>query len=230
MRGSGLRGVALSGVRDVIVDAQTDLLDAAVAAGVPRFIPSDHCIDYVAIAPGSNRNLDLRRAFRERLDRAPIAATSVLNGMFADLLTGQAPVVLFPLRRVVYWEDADQPLDFTTQDDTATVTAAAALDADSPRDLRIAGDVRSARELAADASEAAGRQLGLVRAGGLGRFDVLIRLTRTLVPGREETFPAWQGMQYLRDMFSGRGKLHPLDNGRYPEIRYTPVREVLAAR
>lgn len=32
---------ALSGLRDVIVDAQTELLDAAIAAGVPRFIPSD---------------------------------------------------------------------------------------------------------------------------------------------------------------------------------------------
>ena len=32
---------ALAGLRDVIVDAQSKLLDAAIAAGVPRFIPSD---------------------------------------------------------------------------------------------------------------------------------------------------------------------------------------------
>src|SRR5690348_4459625 len=36
----------LSGLRDVIVDTQTILLDAAVAAGVPRFIPSDFSIDF----------------------------------------------------------------------------------------------------------------------------------------------------------------------------------------
>jgi hypothetical protein len=36
-------------------------------------------------------------------------------------------------------------------------------------------------------------------------------------------------MQYLRDMFSGRAKLAPLDNARYPELRWTSVREVLAA-
>src|SRR5687768_17099086 len=35
---------ALSGLRDVIVDAQTRLLEAAVSAGVPRFIPSDFAI------------------------------------------------------------------------------------------------------------------------------------------------------------------------------------------
>ena len=37
---------ALAGTRDAIVDAQTALLDAAVAAGVPRFIPSDFAIDF----------------------------------------------------------------------------------------------------------------------------------------------------------------------------------------
>jgi uncharacterized protein YbjT (DUF2867 family) len=37
---------ALSGLRDVIVDSQTLLLNAALKAGVPRFIPSDNCIDF----------------------------------------------------------------------------------------------------------------------------------------------------------------------------------------
>ncbi|OGX87845.1 hypothetical protein BEN48_11010 [Hymenobacter glacialis] len=40
---------ALSGLRDVIVDGQKRLLDAAVAAGVPRFIPSDYSIRLVAL-------------------------------------------------------------------------------------------------------------------------------------------------------------------------------------
>ncbi len=73
---------ALSGLRGVIVDAQSALLDAAVVAGVPRFIPSDFAIDFTKLPDGSNRNFDLRRAFRRRLDAAPIAATSVLCGMF----------------------------------------------------------------------------------------------------------------------------------------------------
>ena len=34
----------------------------------------------------------------------------------------------------------------------------------------------------------------------------------------------------MRDMFSGRGKLAPLDNARYPDIRWTSVREVIASR
>ncbi len=221
---------ALSGLRETIVDAQTALLEAALAAGVPRFIPSDYAIDFTKLTPGANRNLDLRRAFAERLDRAPLAATSVLCGMFADLLIGPAPVVLFPLRRVVYWCDADQPLDFTTIDNTAAFTAAAALDPTTPRYLRIAGEEVNARGLARAAKEATGKEFGLLRAGGLGRLNTLIKMTRTLAPGRREVFPPWQGMQYLRDMFSGLPKLAPLDNDRYPGIRWTPVREVLARK
>ena len=32
----------------------------------------------------------------------------------------------------------------------------------------------------------------------------------------------------MRDMYGGQAKLEPLDNGRYPDLRWTSVREVLA--
>ncbi|MBC6607513.1 NmrA family NAD(P)-binding protein [Hymenobacter sp. BT188] len=221
---------ALSGLREVIVEMQTRLLQAAGAAGVPRFIPSDYCIDYTKLPVGSNRNLDLRREFAERLDKAPIQATSILNGMFTDLLTGQAPVILFKFKRVVYWGNADQPLDFTTTEDTAAFTAAAALDATTPRFLRVAGEVATIRGLQAVASAVTGEQFRLFRVGGLGAFGTLIKVTRALMPTTDDVFPPWQGMQYMHNMFSGRPKLEPLDNARYPDIRWTPVREVLANR
>ena len=221
---------ALSGLREVIVEAQSTLLDAAVAAGVPRFIPSDYAIDFVKQPEGWNRNLDLRREFHERLDRAPIAATSILNGMFTDMLTGQAPIVLFRFKRVMYWENADQPMDFTTIDDTAEYAAAAALDASTPRYLRIAGDTVTARELVEIASDVTGQRFRLFRGGGLRRLERLIKIMRTIVPGRTTLYPPWQGMQYLHNMFSGRAQLVPLDNDRYAGIRWTTVREVLATR
>ncbi|TGD81938.1 NmrA family protein [Hymenobacter wooponensis] len=221
---------ALSGLREVIVGAQTRLVKAAVAAGVPRFIPSDFSIDFTKLPNGTNRNLDLRREFQERLDQQPIQATSILNGMFMDLLTGQAPLVLFGPKRILYWGDADQPLDFTTIADTAAFTAAAALDPTTPRYLRVAGEVASIRGVQAAASAATGEQFGLLRAGGLGLLAAMIKVTRTLVPARNEVFPPWQGMQYMHNMFTGRPKLEPLDNDRYPEIRWTPIREVLAKR
>ncbi len=221
---------ALAGLRDVIVQTQALLLDAAVKAAVPRFIPSDFSIDFTKLPPGSNRNLDLRRDFHERLDKAPVSATSILNGMFTHLLTGQAPIILFKLKRVVYWEDPDQPLDFTTVDNTAGFTANAALHASAPRFLRIAGDQVSARALADVASQVTGEKFRLFRAGSLKRLETLIKVTRAIFPQRSALYPPWQGMQYLHNMFSGRAKLEPLDNDRYPGMRWTTVREVLSAR
>ena len=219
---------ALSGLRDVIVDGQKRLLQAAVAAGVPRFIPSDFSIDYTKLPAGSNRNLDLRREFNQRLDQAPIQATSVLNGMFTDLLTGQAPVVLFGLKRVLYYGSADQPLDFTTIANTAEFTAAAALDPSTPRYLRVAGEVATVRGLQRAASVATGQPFRLLRVGGLWVLGTLTKVTKALMPASDDVFPPWQGMQYLHNMFTGLPKLAPLDNARYPDIRWTPVREVLA--
>jgi hypothetical protein len=57
---------------------------------------------------------------------------------------------------------------------------------------------------------------------------MMIRVARTLAPGRGAVFPAWQGMQYLRDMFEGRARLTPLDNDRYPDLRWTTARMFLS--
>ena len=219
---------ALAGLRDVILDAQTVLLDGAIKAGVPRFIPSDYSIDFTKIPVGQNRNLDLRREFHDRLDRIGISATTIFNGAFTDMLTGQMPLILFKLRRVLYWGSADQRMDFTTIDDTASFTARAAIDQSTPRFLRVAGDQLSARELAAVVSEVTGERFGLLRAGSIGMLGIMIKVVRTIARGGEkELYPAWQGMQYMRNMLDGRAKLEPLDNERYPDIHWTTARDVL---
>ena len=52
---------ALAGLGDVIIELQKRVLDGAMQAGVPRFIPSDFCTDYNDLVPGENRNFDVRR-------------------------------------------------------------------------------------------------------------------------------------------------------------------------
>ena len=220
---------ALQGLHEVIVDTQRVLLDAAIAAGVPRFIPSDYSIDFTKFPHGENRNLDLRRDFHKHLDKTSISATTIFNGAFAELLTGQMPLILFKLNRILYWGDADQRMDFTTMDDTAAFTASAALDPSTPRILRIAGDQVSARELTAVMSEVTGKKFRLLRAGGLGMLGTLIKIARMVAPGEKKSYPAWQGMQYMRNMFDGLVKLEPLDNDRYPNMHWTTLRDVLSA-
>lgn len=227
--GSDVVVSAVSGTRPVIVDAQRALLAATVAAGVPRFLPSDYSADYRRIAPGTNRNFELRREFAAEVDAAPVQATSVLTGMFTDLLTGQAPMVLFGRRRVLFWSDADQVLDFTTKDDVARVTALVALDDDAPRVVEMAGDQVSARGVARTVSELTGTPFRLQWAGTTGTLSAMSAVGRRLSRNPDETFPAWQGMQYFVSMFSGQAQLRHVDNGRYGAHTWTTVRDVLQA-
>lgn len=215
---------ALSGLRDVILDRQTVLLDAAVRAGVPRFVSSDYSGDYTKTEPGHNRNFDLRREFAGRADRAPIRVTSILNGAFMDMLGGEMPIIQPRIRRVLYWGDADQPLDFTTRDDTAAFTAAAALDGTTPRILRVSGDTVSARDLADAMSQASGQPYRTQWVGTTGLLRGMIPAVKLLSKDKPDpVFPAWQGMQYSLDMFSGDARLSPLDNDRYPDLGWTSV-------
>ena len=222
---------ALSGLREVILDRQTVLLDAAVRAGVPRFISSDYSSDYTKTRPGHNRNFDLRREFAGRADRAPIQVTSILSGAFMDMLGAEMPIIQPRVRAVLYWGDADQPLDFTTRDDTAASTAAAALDEDAPRILRVAGDTVSAREIASAMTKASGKAYRVLPAGGLASLRLLIPVAQRVAAEKPDPiFPAWQGMQYTLDMFSGEARLDPLDNDRYPELEWTSLLERLSSR
>ncbi|WP_198384951.1 NmrA family NAD(P)-binding protein [Roseomonas sp. KE2513] len=183
-RGAACVVSVLNGLEETILGTQAVLLRAALAAGVPRFIPSDFSLDFTKTAPGGNRNLDLRRDFHRLLDGAPIRATSILNGGFADMLADAMPLILPRLGRVLYWGSPDQPLDFTTKDDTAAFTAEAALDPDAPRILRIAGDEVSAYGLAAAAAHVHGRAFRPTRLGGLGTLTVMIRAAQVLAPGK----------------------------------------------
>jgi len=222
----------LQGLADVILTAQGRLLDAAVSAKVPRFIPSDFSIDFTKTKTGSNRNLDLRRSFHPRLDESGIAWTSILNGAFTDLLIGEVSLVDRKKRKVVYAGSADQKLDFTTMADTAAYTAAVAADPKpAPKLLRIAGDVASARELAAIAARADGsdsaRPFSVSWIGAVWFLELIISVMRRVMGGEDKMMPPWQGMQYMANMFSGKAKLEPLDNARYPDIVWTKVEDFL---
>jgi uncharacterized protein YbjT (DUF2867 family) len=221
---------ALNGLQDVIIGRQGVLIDGAVRAGVPRFIPSDYAADFTRTRPGDNRNFDVRRKFMARADRAPIKVTSILNGAFMDMLGAEMPIIQPGLHRVLYWSNADQLLDFTTKDDVAAYVAAAALDETTPRILRIAGDSVSVRDIAAAMTRVTGERYRPLWVGSIGLLSLMISVAKIAAPQPGAAFPPWQGMQYMRDQFSGRAKLTPLDNDRYPGLRWMSVAQQLAKR
>jgi nucleoside-diphosphate-sugar epimerase len=219
---------ALAGLAGVVIDAQKRLLDAAVLAGVPRFIPSDYSLDFTKFTDGENRNLDLRRKFHAYLDTKPIAATTIFNGAFADMLTGQMPLVLFKQKRILYWGDVDHKMQFTTIDNVAEYTANAAIDAQTPRFLWIAGDQVSPKEFKKMMEDITGEPHKFFRPGGLGLLSTFIKIGQFFAPAKDELYPAWQGMQYMRNMIDDRSNLTSLDNNRY-EMRWTTAKDVLMA-
>ena len=195
-------------------------------ASVPRFISSDFCSDYTKTEPGHNRNFDLRREFMGRADRAPISVTSVMNGAFMDMLGAEMPIVQPRIHRVLYWGSPDQPLDFTTRDDTAAYTAAAALDGDHPASAarRRRHGQRSRRRPPYD------RVVGTRRTARCGRAPSGYSPRRHAQPkplhrNQQRCFPPGRACSTPATCSPGDARLQPLDNDRYPDLRWTTLRD-----
>ncbi len=218
---------ALAGLKETIIDTQKIFLDAAVEAKVERFIPSDFSIDFTNLKEGQNRNLDLRRDFHRYLEKIPVKATTIFNGPFMDLLTTDMPLILFKQKRILCWGNPDQILEFTTTYNVAEFTAEAAMDDNSPRYLRIAADRLSCNDFVKLLTELTNKKYKLFRPGGIGLLNFMIRMTRFFSPSKKELYPAWQGMQYMRDMMEGRIIFQKYDNERYSNITWTSVKDFL---
>ena len=219
-KGSSCVVSALAGLREVIVDSQTKLLEAAVAAGVPRFIPSDYSTDFTQLPEGGNRNFDLRKEFMQQIGKANIQATSIFNGAFAELLTYNIPFLDHKTKTIAYWEKPDWKVDFTSMNDTAAYTARTALDDAAPRFLRIASFRLSAEDMAA----ASGYRL--VNKGSLAELDAYNKNERAAHPeGENELYAKWQQSMYMHSMFSAHHE--SLDNERYPDLQWSKLETYL---
>ncbi|WP_192350874.1 NmrA family NAD(P)-binding protein [Algoriphagus sp. Y33] len=218
---------ALAGLADVIVDLQKKVVDAAIQAGVPRFIPSDFCTDYNDLVPGENRNFDLRREFKAYLDSTSIKASSVFNGAFADILKYNIPILNLKDRSIGYWgEKADWKLDFTTMDDTAGFAAEVALDDDAPRDLQIASFQISPNMILAEVNKASDQAFEIHQLSSMEDFAASIKKQRADNPaGENELYAKFQQGQYMYSMFTSQN--NELANKRYKGLSWTSGSEYI---
>ncbi|HEX8607227.1 MAG TPA: NmrA family NAD(P)-binding protein [Pedobacter sp.] len=214
---------ALAGLRDVIVDLQTKILNAAIAAGVPRFMPSDYSTDFSDMPTGENRNFDLRKEFHQILDQSPVRATSIFNGAFANILRYNIPLFNMKQQTIAYYDDKqDWKIDFTTMDDTAAFAATVALDETSPRYLRIASFSVSPNDLVPLSEKYKGAKFQLVDMGSMEAFSAYNKQQRAANPeGENELYSRWQQSQYIYSMFFVPHQ--KLDNDRYEALSWSPV-------
>lgn len=144
-----------------------------------------------------------------------------------DLLTTDMPLILFKQKRILCWCNPNQIIEFTTTDNVAEFTAEAAMDDSTPRYLRIAGDRLSCYDFVKLLTELTGNKYKIFRPGGIRLLNFLIKVTRFFSPSKNELYPAWQGMQYMRDMMEGRIIFQKYDNDRYSKIKWTSAKEFL---
>lgn len=212
---------AIAGLGEVIIDLQKKILEGAIKAGVPRFIPSDFCTDYNDLPNRENRNFDLRRTFKKYIDRSPILATSIFNGCFADILKYNTPILNLKDKSIGYWGDtSDWKLDFTTMDNTASFTAEVALDDTAPRNLQIASFQISPNMISDDVKEITGQEFNLHQLTTLENFAEYIKKQRADNPaGENELYAKFQQGQYMYSMFTTQH--NDLANDRYESIVWT---------
>lgn len=118
---------AVQGGPEVIVDGQVALAEAGHRNGVRRILPSDFALDLFKATPGEHKQFDLRRTANEAIASLGMEHIHILQGGFMDVFKpgagfiGEDGVVRF-------WGDGSRPIEVTTVDDTARMTARIALD------------------------------------------------------------------------------------------------------
>ena len=220
---------AVQGGPDVIIHAQLALLQAAKAAGARRFIPSDYSYNIFTLPAGVNVNSDWRRSFAELAARETsetFEVVHVLQGIFADkYVMGFLGLFDAEKRALRYWGDGKALIDWTTWEDTARFTAAAATDDTAvPRHLFVAGDRMDALTFAKTWEDVRGEALTVERLGSLEELSA--ELQRRLSSDPQNMY-AWLPLMYARGVFEGQALLGALQNQRYPQIKPETVAQAI---
>lgn len=220
----------LQGGPDVIVDAQLALLRAAKRAGARRFIPSDYSYNIFTLPEGINVNSDWRRAFAAAAKQETAESfevVHVMQGIFADrFVLGFLGMLGQEGDTLRYWGDGKTPIDWTTWEDTARFTAAAAIDDRRvPEQLFVSGDRMDVLAFAEAWEKGRGKKPRLER---LGSIDELERETKRRLATEPSNMYAWLPLMYARGMYGGQALLGPRENARYPEIKAEGVAQAIA--
>jgi uncharacterized protein YbjT (DUF2867 family) len=200
---------------DMFVQGHRRLLEAAEHAAVERFVPSDFSVDFFRLQPAENFNLAMRHEVAALFAGTRVRPIHLLIGAFMDtILDRRTPFIDWSRNVLPYFGDPGQPCDFTSVADAGRYVAEAVADPRAPEILRFAGEVLTMPELAAGIARGLEIPLTAERRGDADELAAIIAEKQ-----RTATNPwEWIALQYHHNMVSGRAKLQPLDNPRYPQI------------
>ena len=212
---------AVQGGRDIIVDGQIALAEAAAGSGARRILPSDFALDIFKSPPGEHAYFDLRREADEAIAATGLEHVHVLSGAFMDGFVN----AFFDhrTRTATFWGAGTETFDATTVDDTARYAARAVLDTGLPSGkLAVAAEQLSFHRMVTAVEAATAHPYAR---NSLGTIDDL----REAVANTRRHDPAAAVMLvYLLFMLTGQTALDDLQNQRYPDI--APEQFVAVAR
>jgi len=146
---------AVQGAPDVMVDGQVALAQAGKRNGVRRILPSDFALDLFKATPGEHAVFDMRRTADERIAAIGLEQVNILQGGFMELFMPGRGAIDLDARTVGFFGNGERPIEVTSVEDTARMTARVALDRDVPAGkFAFAGDRISFRQ----AGEIVGQQ------------------------------------------------------------------------
>ncbi|MBC7939279.1 MAG: NmrA family NAD(P)-binding protein [Chitinophagaceae bacterium] len=119
---------AVQGGADIMVDGQVALAEAGRRNGVRRILPCDLSLDCFEATPGDHVASSHRARAAEAIAATGLEQIHILHGGFMEMFGPGSR--LLDYRRAVanYWGDGTTPFTVTSIDDTARMTARAALD------------------------------------------------------------------------------------------------------
>jgi uncharacterized protein YbjT (DUF2867 family) len=208
---------AVNGDAHLLIDGQTHLIQAAVANGVRRFIPSDYGLDYRQLDWGDHHHHDCRKIILALLQgcQPQMAHTLILSGIWMETLCRPDGICFNTPGQFQYWGDGDTAFDVTSLYDVAAYTAAAVLDEGlANQALAIAADRLTLQALKTHYETHCHQPLADCPQGN--RPELL----HWLIQQRDRLDPAtYRAHQTHYALIAGKGTLNSIAGDRYPQIR-----------
>ena len=202
---------AVQGGADVIVDGQVALAAAGKRNGVRRILPSDFALDLFKATPGEHAAFDARRTADERIAALGLEQVNILQGGFMELFMPGMGAIDLDKRTIGFFGDGERPVEVTSVEDTARMTARVALDRTVPAGkFAFASDRISFREAGAIVSQTLGIELQPVSYGS----EADLRAAMAAASPEKRVMLA-----YLLYMANGQTALSDLRNDRYSDLK-----------
>ena len=202
---------AVQGGPEIIIDGQVALAEAGKRNGVRRILPSDFGLDLFEATPGEHAAFDWRRTADEQIAATGLEQVNILQGGFMQLFMPGMGAIDLDKGTVGFFGDGNRPIDVTSVEDTARMTARVALDRDVPAGkFAFAGDHVSFRQAGEIVAARTGRTLKPVSFGS----EADLRGAMAAADPRRRVMLA-----YLLYMLTGQAALTDLQSDRYPDLK-----------